>query len=51
MKGSIFRTVLASIAISASIQVQAQTLDEESVAALERFYGQFNGEDWTVRTG
>lgn len=51
MKHSIVRAVLAWIALTVAIHAHAQTLDDDTVAALERFYQQFNGDDWTVRTG
>jgi hypothetical protein len=51
MRISIARTTLAAATLSAAVGVQAQTLDEESVAALERFYHHFNGDEWSVRSG
>ncbi|MDZ7790041.1 MAG: hypothetical protein U5L08_06010 [Xanthomonadales bacterium] len=51
MNVSTAQSIFAAIALSASVHVQAQTLDDESVAALERFYEQFSGDDWTNREG
>lgn len=51
MKHSMTRAILASIAVTAAINCNAQTLDTDTVDALERFYHHFNGDDWTVRTG
>jgi len=51
MKNSIVRTIVALIALSAAIGAHAQTLDADTVDALERFYHHFNGDDWTVGTG
>jgi len=51
MRISIVRTVLASIVLSAATGTHAQTLDADTVEALERFYDHFNGDDWIARTG
>lgn len=37
--------------MTAAIHAHAQTLDGDAVAALERFYHQFNGDDWLKNDG
>ncbi|NBB93504.1 MAG: hypothetical protein GVY32_10095 [Gammaproteobacteria bacterium] len=50
MKRVLVRAMLAAILLAAA-QVHAQPLDDDSVAALERFYEDFNGDEWSRNDG
>lgn len=51
MTDSVTRNLLALLVLSVAVPVSAQTLDSESVDALERFYHQFNGDEWHRNEG